>query len=649
MRIRKLLGISALAGVFLFSGVMFGQFQQPTDEELKMTGDAKYPGVSAVYLNYAHTAETEHHFETFSARIKILTEKGLDLATVELPYVSDEAQLEVAAIPGRTIHPDGKIVPLTGKPSDILVAKQGDTKYARKVFNLPSVEVGSIIEYYYQLRYSQSYYFTPSWAVQRAYPTRKAHFLFTPPRGEEDFIYWYNLPQGASVNKDAASRYSLDVSDIPPSPDEEWMPPVASSLYRVEFYWGTTSDGTAYWKAAGNRWSHSVDQFAEESKSFREAVNGLLAPTDSEIDRARKLYKAVQQLDNTDYSRAKSEAERKQLKLKEVKHAEDVWVQKSGTKTEIALLYLAMLRAAGLNASAMIVVNRDRGVFTPGYLSFNQLDDTIVILNSGGKEIVLDPGEKMCPFQTVSWRHSAATGVRQDGGGSALATSPAQTYSSNTVQRVAQIVLDPHGAVDATIRLTFTGQEALYWRQKAVENDEAEVKKQFDSWIGSIIPDGIEAHVDHFVALDDPDTNLAAVVKGHGTLGTATAKRLLLPALFFETRGGHPFAAQEKRLTAVDMHYGETVSDDVTYLLPPGVEAEGAASDPVKVPWQGHAVLVIKSKSEPGHITINRTIARSFTFADATEYAALRDFYQKVEAADQQQLVLHAAEAPKGN
>jgi hypothetical protein len=60
-------------------------------------------------------------------------------------------------------------------------------------------------------------------------------------------------------------------------------------------------------------------------------------------------------------------------------------------------------------------------------------------------------------------------------------------------------------------------------------------------------------------------------------------------------------------------------------------------------------VLVIKSKTDPGQVSITRTLARSFTFANSTDYTALRDFYQKVAAADQQQLVLHTTEAPKAN
>jgi len=174
------------------------------------------------------------------------------------------------------------------------------------------------------------------------------------------------------------------------------------------------------------------------------------------------------------------------------------------------------------------------------------------------------------------------------------------------------------------------------------------VKKQFDTWIASMVPDGVEAHVDHFISLDDPDSNLAAVIKAQGTVGTVTAKRVLIPGLFFETRGSHPFVDQDKRLTPVDMHYGEMLSDDVTYNLPAGLTVE-SAPQAIKVPWEGKAVMVIKSKTDPGEVTITRTLARSFTLASTEDYQNLRDFYQKVATADQQQLVLTASTAGKGN
>ncbi len=117
-------------------------------------------------------------------------------------------------------------------------------------------------------------------------------------------------------------------------------------------------------------------------------------------------------LENTDFTRQKSSEERKKEKIKEIKKAEDVWVQKSGGSDELALLYVAMARAAGLQAVPMQVVNRDRAIFDPDYLRLSQLDDYIAVLTLNGKELYLDPGQKMCPFGLLHWKHLCVRSAR---------------------------------------------------------------------------------------------------------------------------------------------------------------------------------------------------------------------------------------------
>jgi hypothetical protein len=640
MRPRELVYFISLFSLLASPVAMRAQFQDATAQERQMTADPKAPGAAAVYLNVSEIADNSLGFHSLYVRIKILAEEGESLATVEMPYEKDwEGYVyEVAAIQGRTIHPDGSVVPLKGKPADLLVSKVGTDKIARKVFTLPDVTVGSIIEYYYQLRYRDVWDYPPVWHIQRDYFIHKAHYMFNT-NTDYNVGLWTVLPTGMKVIPDALNRYSLDMEEIPAAPNEDWMPPIESSLYRVQFYIRDSNDPVVYWKAAGAKWSKLVDEFANPSRKMRNSLINVVTASDTDLDKAKKIYKFVQNLDNTDFSREKSKAERKDLKLKTVKHAEDVLTDKSGSSSEIALLYLSMLRAAGLNAYAMSVVDRDQGLFTAGYMYFDQLDSTIILLNIDGKEIVLDPGEKMCPFQTVSWKHSLATGIRQSANGSVIATSPSQPYSANTIQRIAELNLDPTGAIDGNVRILMTGQEALYWRQKALENDEAEVKKQFEQWVTDMVPDGAHVQIDHFIALADPENTLAAVVKVQVEAGAATSKRILVPGLFFETHGSHPFVAQDKRLTPVDMHYAEVVSDDVTYTLPTGLTVESTPQT-AKIPWEGHAVMLIKSKTDPTEVNITRTFARTFTFAKTDEYQAIHDFYQKVAAADQQQLVL---------
>jgi hypothetical protein len=667
MQTNALMRLALLLLVLAASTTLRAQFQQPTPEELQMTSDPKAPDAAAVYLYREEVTDDPLHYHSLYVRIKILQEKGKELATVDLPYLY--GNIKVTDIKARTIHADGTVIPLQGKPEDLLISKDKDKQFGQKVFNLPSVEVGSILEYRYQLRYDDNHFSSPYWEIQQPYFVHKAHYGFTPFKAFQhgtqnvtssyltdehgnavnSLIWWPQLPPGAEIKTDPYGRFTLDLTDIPPIPNEEWMPPIGSLLYHVLFYYKSAFNSQDFWISEAKRWSKDVDHFAEPSRPIRDAVATLVAPTDSELEKAKKLYIAVQALDNTDFSRKKGQAELKQLGLHIAKRAEDTWAQKSGSKEDIALLYLAMLRAAGLKAYDIKVVNRDRGIFAPGYLEFSQLDDDLIILSAGGKDIALDPGEKMCPFQTVHWRHSGATGVSQGATGTpAVGTSPSQPYTANTLTRIGDLTLDDQGAMTGQIRFVMSGQEALRWRQAALENDLDEVNKRFDRWIAGMFPDGTQAHIDHFLAIDTPDSNLIAIVKTTGSLGTATSKRLLLPGFFFESRGGHPFVDQAQRLEPVDMHYAEQVTDQITLHLPPGLAVEGAPQD-AKIPWENHAVLITKSASSPGQIVIARQLSRAFALLKADEYQNLRDFYKKVAAADQQQLVLTATTASKGN
>ena len=666
MHVRTLSYSALLFFVSIFPTSMTAQFHAPTDEELKMTADPKAPGAAAVYLNVEEVANDPIHFQSVYVRIKVLQEKGKELATVHIPYMHGNFKIE--DIKARTIHSDGTIIPLNGKPEDLLYEKKGDLKIGRKVFTLPSVEVGSIIEYQYELHYDDNHFSSPFWNIQRHYFVHKAHYSFTPfkdfwPGATETsssfltderghpinaLVWWRNLPVGTDVKQELGGHYTVDITDVPPVPDEEYMPPEDVLLYKVFFYYMPSSSASEFWMSEAKYWQKDVNHFAEPTNTIRTAAAGIILPADSTQDKAKKLYAAVQALDNTDYSRAKTESERKQLKLKEVKRAEDTWNQKSGSSEDIALLYLAMLRAAGLTAYPLKVVDRDRGIFDATYMRFSQLDDTLVVLGDEGKETVLDPGAKMCPFGKLSWNHAEAKGIRESSQGMALMSTPAQTYVDNTITRNADLTIDQQGGIDGTFTFVFKGQAALRWRQRALENDISELKKEFDRELEQIVPDGVDAHVDHFLGIDTPDTNLIAIIQVKGTAGTPAGKRLLMPGFLFESRGRTPFVNQEKRLEPVDMHYPERTTDVVTYHLPDGMTIEGAPQDS-QVSWAGHAVFIVKSQTSPGKFSIAFSVAHAFSTVKPEEYQDLRSFYQKVATTAQEQLVLTSTPAPKGN
>jgi hypothetical protein len=353
-------------------------------------------------------------------------------------------------------------------------------------------------------------------------------------------------------------------------------------------------------------------------------------------------------LDNTNFSRTKTEAERKAEKLKPIKNAEDVWKQQSGSENEIALLYVALARAAGLQVWPMQVVNRDHASFDAHYLTSSQLDDYIAVLNLGGNEVYLDPGQKMCPFGSLHWKHSLASGFRLSDKNATIATTPPIAYKTAAVQRIANLQVDERGSILGTVNLTMSGPEALRWRQKALQNDPDEVKKQFNESIRDSVPAGVDIEIDHFLALDDPDSKLTAIANVTGNIGSSTGKHFFLPGMFFESRANLPFVAQEKRTIPVDVHHPGVDQDVTVYRLPPGFSIDsGPKTDDIV--WPDHAMLRINYSAQNNQAKVVRILAHNYSLLDPKDYNDLHGFYQKVAAADQQQLVLTRTSAAPGN
>jgi hypothetical protein len=171
--------LSALA--LLATPFTRAQWTVPTPEELSMTSQPEVPGAPAVYLFREETTEDNLHMFSTYVRLKVLTERGKEYANVELAFehgsLGDSTMID--DIQGRTIHSDGTVIPFTGKPYEKLVEKTQGVRFMAKVFTLPDVEVGSIIEYRYKLRLNDNWFRSPQWYIQSSLHAQSALLLET--------------------------------------------------------------------------------------------------------------------------------------------------------------------------------------------------------------------------------------------------------------------------------------------------------------------------------------------------------------------------------------------------------------------------------------------------------------------------------------
>lgn len=625
-----------------------------------MTSQAGAPGAPAVYLFREENTVDHLHMYSEYVRLKILTEGGKERANVELKYVAGgQMGYSIDDIAGRTIHPDGTVVPFTGKPYERMIAKRQGYNAKAKVFTLPDVTVGSIIEYRYKIRWEDNMYQAPRWIVQNDLYLRRGHFTWFPTdrpllssdeRGQlVSTVAWTPiLPAGAEVKntqlpgsnltRDGSSEIELSVHDIPPSLEDEYMPPISSLGYRVMFYFSPYRTPDEYWKGEGKHWAKVQDKFIGPGKGVEAAVPGLVSASDTQEQKLRKLYAAVESLENTDYTRERSRKEEKAQGLSETHSTDDVWARKRGSSDQLTQLFVAMARAAGRKAYLMEVTDRDRTLFMKSFLSLYQLDDDIAIVNVEGKERAFDPGSRYCPFGHLSWKHTDTGGLRETDGGTALAGTPTETYLDSGVTRVANLKMDETGVVSGKVDLKFTGAPALKWRQKALTDDKDAVEREMKEHVESMLPGNMDVKVVSIDKLEEYEEPLAVKVEIKGAIGSSTGKRLLITGDLFEMNS-KPTFTHDKRELAVFFPYRYSARDAIRINLPPSLQVESVPADK-SVKMAKAAVYDMKAVADGTGFTIRRNLFVGEIVYMPAAYPDLKTFYSQFEAKDQEPVIL---------
>lgn len=652
--------LASLPGTLAF-GV---DFQKPTPEELAMTALPGYPGAAAVVLYREEITKDDLHSVSHYDRIKILTDEGKKYANVELSYVSTSNTNEgmgddktVESILGRTIHPDGTVIPFTGKPYLKTMVKTEGAKYQAKVFTLPDVEVGSIIEYRYATRYNDTLVEAPNWYIQGDLFIKSAHYTWWPTsreladaRGVVNTISWFPLlPVGAvierhelpgSVGRNPQQTYDLVVKDIPPVLKEEYMPPIANFSYRVYFNFSSYRTADEFWKGEGKAWSKKVDGFANPNGELTTATQTIIAGATTPEEKLHKIYAAVMGLENTDLTRQHEQREDKANGLGKLNSAAEVLAHKRGDSNQITELFVGMVRAAGLKADLMLVPDRSQDLFVPNWLNLRQFDDLIAIVSVDGKDVFFDPGARYCAYEHLAWQHTFVQGLRQKDGGTIFAKTVGESYGTNRTMRVANLNVNTEGEIEGKIDLTFTGSAALHWRQESLRGDEESLKHDLRTSLEEMLPKTLEVKVEAIKDLEDYEKPLSISYGVKGTMGTTAGKRLIVPADLFLSDEQATFP-HEKREVAVYFEYPRVVQDALRINFRNGfvVEATPAAAK-YDLPKTGAYTMEVTST--PTSFTTRRNYIFNDIFVLPPEYPQLRGFYSKFESNDQGSVVLKA-------
>ncbi len=620
--------------------VRAGDWLPVSPDELAMTREPGAPGAHAIYLYRQVDRDDVNSQEREYVRIKILTEEGRAAANVEISF--NQRMESIHGIEARTIRADGTVAVFNGTIYEKPLLSSDSVKLLSKTFTIPEAEVGSIIEYHYTRRFNFGYIFDSRWILSQSLFTRYAKFSLLP---SPHFTLTWNsprgLPEGTEPAKKGAQSIRLEVHNIPAFVTEEFMPPANEMKYRVDFVYLDasirTNDATAFWKDYAQRQFKSLNAQTGKPDVLRQALAQIVAPEDSAEAKLRKIYARTQQIHNLSYERPKSEAEQQRDGQADIHTVQEVLARGRGSGMQINLLFMSLAQAAGLQADFAYVAPRDAYFFDSRFMNAWVLNDTLVVVKLEGQDRFFSPGTPFMPFGLLPWSETAVRALRVDKNGGTWIPTPIPTPSDSRVERRATLTFD-RGTLRGHATVTYTGLEAQ-WRRSAQSDEDATARTKFlEDWLRWYVPSGINTKLTNTPDWEGFDTPLVADFDFEIPGWAAGAgQRALLPVGIFSNEERHLFEFAT-RVQPLYFQFPYEHEDDVTIELPAGVRL---TSLPKAQNVDLH-VLAYSTTAENTQRTLHlhRKLLLNATLVDAKFYGQVRDFFQAVRSADEEQVVV---------
>jgi hypothetical protein len=646
-------GIARLAPLLLLILAIPARAEQPWEpispEELKMTSEPKAPKAPAIYLMRKVDRDDAQSTESVYLRIKVLTDEGRAFGNVEIAYIA--SQESIRALQARVVHADGSIVEFDGTIYDKPLLKAHGVKQMAKSFTLPGVDVGSIIEYRYRRQMRYGWIFDSRWLLSADLFTRYGKFSLRP--ADDWLLRWswpIGLPPDTTQPLQTGGVIRLETHDVPAFVSEEYMPPENAMKFRVEFVYADPESNQRneddYWKAQTKRAYGRVKSFARTSKTLEQEVARLVQPGDSPETQARKLYARAQQLRNLSFERRATEQEVDREKLATNDTADDVLKHGYGDGDEVTLFFYALLRAAKIDASVLLVSTRDDYIFDPRMMNGHQLNTCVVMATFGNDTMYLDPGVSFMPFGYLPWNETGVQGLRLGPHGAvewAVTSLPGPAESR--VERKVVVKLDTSGTLEGKVTATYTGLEASRRRIAERNEDATERRKFLEDEIEADVPTGIDVKLTNSPDWTGAETPLVAEFE-FSVPGWAAAagNRALVPVGLFGGSEKHIFE-HGARVHPLYFSHPYQHTDEISIELPPGWQV---ASMPKP---RAVDIKVIKYGSSAQlngtTLTLKRELLLNTIMIQQKFYPQVHDFFQAVRAGDEDQIVITRGAAPR--
>src|SRR5690606_11371113 len=312
----------------------------------------------------------------YHARIKIFNRAGYENADIIIPLYNDESgewKDELTDLKAVTINlVDGRVI---STPLDKgQVFKEKASRYRTNMkFTFPDLRDGSIVEYSYRLRSPDIFNFR-TWQLQEGIPKVASTFEAIIPA-----LYTYNATlrgplaltvQDAKLDRGAfriagrdidCSRMTYGMRNIPAFIEEDYM--TAATNFKSAIYFelsdiyklnGANIKITKEWRDVDRELMTHPDFGGQLKRDnvFEKILPSVLEGSTDDLSKAKAMYRYIQR--NIKWNRYLGKYSENNIK--------NALERRTGNIGDINLALVTALRAAGLDAEAVILSTRENGV-----------------------------------------------------------------------------------------------------------------------------------------------------------------------------------------------------------------------------------------------------------------------------------------------
>jgi transglutaminase-like putative cysteine protease len=570
-------------------------------------------------------------------RIKIFNDRGRRYRDVQLPYKVELGR--ITDVSARTVRPDGTAIEVAGRDIfDRVTLRTTHNVWRAKVFSLPAVEAGSIIEYRYRQTYPAGFrYFQLD--LQSEMFTRTLHYRIQPQVASKLDVRWVTFnaqdPKRFAPSWDGA--FDIRAENIAPFRRESLMPPDLGVKMWGWLYYSNELETAPdkYWREYARRMHDRTSDQTEPTRAVRQVASSLTLKVDSATAKITRVYEYIQrEIQNIGPDDHRDDEGEVETAFKKNDSVDDTLRRRYGTPRDINRLFITLLRAAGLDARVAELTTRDENYFHrsfPDGLQFNS--EVTAILARDDSVQFYDPGTPYCPLGMLAWEKEAVTAVLYDKRNARFIETPVTDAARTLEDRHLAVSLASDGSVKAHVEHQISGQRAIEWRNQAAGLNNDEQRKQVVSIVREALPQATLQ--EPAIAIAHLKTASIPVALAYDftapQFATRTEKRLLLrPALL--SRRDDALLSEPQRTNSVYFHYPWSESERVVIEAPDGYAAE-PLPEAVNLDIGAATYQATFTRDGPRVVYERRLTVNAIHFT-VEQYPTVKAFFDRVLQAD---------------